>query len=363
MPSPVRATLALFALAVSLGSGAASAQAATERLMIVGDSISQGSAGDFTWRARLWQSLQASPAAGTVDFIGSRRGLFNYAAGLQDGGTAYADPNFDQDHEALWGQKLATVASSIGSTLAAAPLKPTVLVVELGTNDVAAGASTTINNMRRLITAARQQAPGVDVLLLDPYPFWSKQYATYTNRDFTSALASGYASLASQLSTTAERVAVAPTSSFDARSMTWDGRHPDPNGELVLASTVARGLAAFGIGDGPHLPATASWPATAAAPRLAVSGGRVTATWRDETPGALGYGLDVRRVSVTAGLGPWTRATQGPKTLVSWTSGVLAAGDVYQFRVVPLRNSMVGVPSPAVAVKIPGGTATTAATR
>jgi hypothetical protein len=34
--------------------------AAATRVLIVGDSITQGSAGDFTWRYRLWKHLAAA---------------------------------------------------------------------------------------------------------------------------------------------------------------------------------------------------------------------------------------------------------------------------------------------------------------
>src|SRR4051794_25245911 len=76
---------------------------ALTRIMIVGDSITQGSAGDITWRYRLSKHLQATP--GVVDLVGDRTWLYDNITG-QQGSTAYVDPNFDQDHHAIWGRML-----------------------------------------------------------------------------------------------------------------------------------------------------------------------------------------------------------------------------------------------------------------
>lgn len=331
--------------------------------MILGDSISQGAAGDTTWRARLWQSLAASPAAGSVDFVGSRRSLFNYAVGVQDGGTAYADPAFDQDHEALWGMRLSAATSTITSVLAGVPARPDVLIVELGTNDVAAGAAQAAANMRTLIKRARLSAPGIDVLVMDPYPTWDQKYQTWANRDFVQAFSSAMRSLSTELSTASERVAAVPLTDFDARAHAWDGRHPNATGELVIASAVARALTGLGIGDGPHLPTTATWAATGPAPTVTVNAQRVaTVTWTDSTAGALDYAVQQRHRSATgAVLTDWTRVALMARAVPTWTSPVLVAGDQYDFRIVPVRRAMSGTPGPATAVTVTAATAPTPA--
>src|SRR4051812_13421155 len=76
---------------------------AATKLMIVGDSISQGSSGDFTWRYRLAKHFEA---AGTpVDFVGPRDDLFDNVANKQ-GDHSYGDPRFDADHNAIWGRPI-----------------------------------------------------------------------------------------------------------------------------------------------------------------------------------------------------------------------------------------------------------------
>lgn len=365
---PVRQRPALVSSALAVLASVAilpgSAVAATEhRVMILGDSISQGAAGDTTWRARLWQSLAASPAAGTVDFVGTRRGLFNYVAGTQDGGTAYADPAFDQDHEALWGLRLSAATSTIASTLTGTPTRPDVLVVELGTNDVAAGAAQAATNLRTLVQRARQTVPGIDVLLVEPYSTWDPKYQTWPNRDFVQALGGSIRSLAAELNTAAARVVAVPVADFDARAHAWDGRHPNATGELLIAAAVARGLSTIGIGDGPHLPATATWAATGPQPTVTLNPQRtITATWPDSTAGALDYAVEQRHRSATgAVLQDWTRVALTVRTNRTWTSPVLVVGDRYDLRIVPVRRTMSGTPGPATTITVPSVAASTPA--
>src|SRR5690349_18811597 len=93
------AILALFVALLAAVGGTPAVAAASTRIMVVGDSISQGSAGDWTWRYRLWKHLSARVTG--LDFVGPRNDLFDNVAGVQ-GSPAYADSSFDRDHNALW---------------------------------------------------------------------------------------------------------------------------------------------------------------------------------------------------------------------------------------------------------------------
>ena len=92
------------------------------KVMIVGDSISHGTEGDYTWRYRLWQWFQSNGIA--VDFVGPYSGtnppaeahpptppalkgeVVVSAPYRTDGGYALdIDSGFDRDHFALWGRK------------------------------------------------------------------------------------------------------------------------------------------------------------------------------------------------------------------------------------------------------------------
>ena len=128
------AAFVVFALVAFLATAVMSvpARAASPaRIMIVGDSISQGSAGDYTWRYRLWKHLQ--PKVPGLDFVGVRNDLFDNVANVQ-GSQAYADSNFDRDHNALWGNTLDASGDTIQTRTAATT--PDVMLVLLGINDL-----------------------------------------------------------------------------------------------------------------------------------------------------------------------------------------------------------------------------------
>ena len=180
----------------------------------------------------------------------------------------------------------------------------------------------------------------------------------WTSRDYFLRLQAALPGLAAELDAPEQRVVVASLAGVDARTATWDGRHPNATGELRIASAVAGALATIGLGDGPHLPASAVWPATAPAPSVVVSGGRAVVSWPDTTVGALAYGIEQRRTTAAGVVGDWVRVTQPARTVRSWTSAPLVAGDTYAFRVVPVRGLMSGTPGPATEAMPPAPAAT-----
>lgn len=136
-------------------------------LMIVGDSISQGQQGDYTWRYRLWQWLNSQTGV-SFQFVGPYTGTFQsqtaLATGVQpptpppplytptpssSGGSgplsisvngAYAqsvDPNFLKtggwNHFANWGRAMATDQGIISQYLSP---EPNIILLELGFNDM-----------------------------------------------------------------------------------------------------------------------------------------------------------------------------------------------------------------------------------
>lgn len=60
------------------------------RFLFVGDSMTVGRAGDFTWRHRMWQHLERTLGPGAYTITGPRTGL--YAGDEADASQAYADP-------------------------------------------------------------------------------------------------------------------------------------------------------------------------------------------------------------------------------------------------------------------------------
>ena len=63
-----------------LAPASASPGAEPTRILIVGDSVAQGSAGDWTWRYWLWRHLERS--ATEVDLVGPRTDLYDQVASV-----------------------------------------------------------------------------------------------------------------------------------------------------------------------------------------------------------------------------------------------------------------------------------------
>ncbi|MBT8249513.1 MAG: SGNH/GDSL hydrolase family protein, partial [Acidimicrobiia bacterium] len=98
-------------------------------LMALGDSITEGyttNQGGYsgnTYRYYLWHDLNA--AGHSVDFVGSF---------TTPGNGSYADPNFDQDHQARSGANTAELL--VESADAIATFHPDVAIVQIGVNDI-----------------------------------------------------------------------------------------------------------------------------------------------------------------------------------------------------------------------------------
>ncbi|OIW28615.1 SGNH hydrolase, partial [Coniochaeta ligniaria NRRL 30616] len=145
------------------------------KLLIVGDSITQGAEGDYSWRYRLWEWLRDSPDSPNVVFVGPYSGTFPppdaplpprpqpTTPGLETrawGGYARdVDPAFlsgpGKAHFAHWGRQVAQFRWFIGDVVR--EYQPDYVLVALGFNDLAwiSGPYGTIASMRSLIDNAR----------------------------------------------------------------------------------------------------------------------------------------------------------------------------------------------------------------
>lgn len=85
------------------------------RIMLVGDSVTQGSAGDWTWRYRLAKHLQTVGV--DADLVGTWDSLYDVVHGTW-GSEGYLDPDFDRDHAVVWGGSYRDVGASIGDLVA-----------------------------------------------------------------------------------------------------------------------------------------------------------------------------------------------------------------------------------------------------
>ncbi|MEV0093808.1 GDSL-type esterase/lipase family protein [Streptomyces sp. NPDC050738] len=220
-------------------------------IMIVGDSISHGSSGDWTWRYRLWTHLRDH--AVDLDLVGPKDTLDNIrTAEVGDDDDTYADPEFDRDHDAQWGRPYVTEKDEIEAK--AREHDPEYLLVLLGINDLfwyGVEPPQFETNLREFIANARRGRPGVAIALgtvlqcqkaVDEPEFALRIDATNAR----------LRAVATDLDTPAEPVVVAETAAeFVAPEHTWDGTHPNPDGEIRIAAAFADTLAhRFGIGAG-----------------------------------------------------------------------------------------------------------------
>ncbi|WP_170201449.1 GDSL-type esterase/lipase family protein [Actinocorallia herbida] len=222
------------------------------RIMIVGDSISHGSSGDWTWRYRLWKHLRVHGVE--LDLVGPRDDLDAITtAAPGDGDGAYADPDFDPDHDAQWGRPFLAEKDEIESKVRVH--RPDLLLVLLGINDLfwhGLPAEENEANVRSFVAAARRGAPGLRLVLgtvLDTQRARDDVVFNARVSEFNRRLVL----LADDLSTPGSPVAIAPTATeFVASAHTWDGTHPNPRGELRIAAAFADLLALrFALG-GPY---------------------------------------------------------------------------------------------------------------
>ncbi|MFE7775891.1 GDSL-type esterase/lipase family protein [Streptomyces sp. NPDC057445] len=225
------------------------------RFMFVGDSMTIGRAGDYTWRYRMWQHLNRS-FGGPYKIVGPRTELHDTVAGAPVS-TAYADPDFPErarKHLAGWGEGWMHMAPLIRDTVTTT--KADVLLVSLGLIDLGfyTNSSQTALNVRAFIGEARAANPHVRAVLLPVIPnvraMSDAPFALECER-FNELLAKAVADLDSPA---APLLLATPPESYDVHSDTYDGTHPGPSGEHKLAAAFADAMhQAWDVG-GPYEP-------------------------------------------------------------------------------------------------------------
>ncbi|GII76289.1 hypothetical protein Sru01_12710 [Sphaerisporangium rufum] len=235
------------------------AAGAVPRIMIVGDSISQGRDGDRTWRYRLWQEFRWRGVTATL--VGPWQGTWFPPAGHPgDTPAAPDDPRHagryrpgadfpERRHYASWGRLLREARDNIGGAVAAH--RPACLMVALGFNDLAWGVSgpgALLADLAGFLDAARAAEPGMRLLVanvvhrtpLAGRPQIARDIAAYNRR--LPAVLAGLSTPRSPLTL------VDLAARYDPFRDSYDGVHPNASGELKIAAAFA---AAYTAAPGP----------------------------------------------------------------------------------------------------------------
>jgi hypothetical protein len=324
------------------------------RIMIVGDSITQGSSGDYSWQYRLYEHLRADGVS--PQMVGPYNWLFNNVTNVE-GDCSYADPKFEHANDTVWGMTLFSEKNAIGAKVTT--YRPNYLLVLLGLDDIywyGISPSDMAANLTSFIAAARAARPRIRVVLGLIPPDIHQQ----SNPAFAANLASynqTISSTAAQLSTTASPIAVAQDGTdINVAADLWDGTHPNANGEIKIAAGFADVLASrFHLGSAYPRPYPVLPTGPLTQPQLTV---RPSSTARQAVlswtlaPGAEGYYVylkDVTRGEATFTRLPWPLSpAQSP-----WTAGLLTSGDTYAFKLQACKGADCGAFSNVASVVAP----------
>ncbi|MFD7878536.1 fibronectin type III domain-containing protein [Streptomyces sp. NPDC059766] len=297
------------------------------RVMVVGDSMTQGYEGDWTWRYRLWKWFHDEHVA--VDFVGPYKGTKAQAQpqpparpplqgetpgaspDVPDTSGGYAagvDPAFDRDHFGVWGRQAMQDKKLIRGMVA--QYHPDLILVGLGFNDMGwfvSGPQGTLDSMKTFVDEARAARPDVKFAVADV-----PQRSHIGGRDDLPVSTTDYDLMLRQAvqrwSTPVSPVEVVNWSGNyscapGACPAGYDGLHPNALGEFQIAHAFETTLHdRYGIGQTvPDVPRSVpERPLDVARNVRAVSSDLgVTVTW-DRVHGARGYTVRSRLVGATA---------------------------------------------------------------
>ncbi|MFF2846975.1 GDSL-type esterase/lipase family protein [Streptomyces sp. NPDC058001] len=210
------------------------------RFMFVGDSQTIGSAGDHTWRFRLWEHLRET-LDGPFKIVGPREALYDMAC-AEPSSYEYADPEFPRAHLAGWGEGWTHMAPVIREEIRVR--RADVLLVALGLIDLGfyTDARQTAENVRRFVTEARAANPRIRMVVLPVIP----NVRARDDADFAAEVALFNELLAKTVADLDEPrsplLLASPPSQYDIDHDTYDGTHPNGAGERKVAAAFASAL-------------------------------------------------------------------------------------------------------------------------
>ncbi|MGW1158744.1 GDSL-type esterase/lipase family protein [Streptomyces sp. NPDC002519] len=210
------------------------------RFMPVGDSMTIGSAGEHTWRYRLWRHLCAT-YDGPFSLVGPRETLHDKATDAPTS-YAYAEPDFPRAHLAGWGEGWIHMAPLIADAVRES--RADVLLISLGLIDLGfyTNEEQTAENVRAFVDQARRARPRIRMVLLPVIPnIRAEADATF------GAQVSLFNELLAKTATDLDEPGspILPASlppSYDIHRDTYDGTHPNASGEHKIAGAFAEAM-------------------------------------------------------------------------------------------------------------------------
>jgi lysophospholipase L1-like esterase len=184
------------------------------RIMPLGDSITAGDDEHDSYRRPLFKSLELE--GHSVNFVGSLR-------------SRHLRPDFDADHEGHWGFRVDEILEEVRGWVEAE--EPDILLVHLGSNDVFQEQSiaSTIDELGQLIGTVRESRPNALFLVAQIIP------TVQGPNDAIRELNASIPSLASKSTARSPVRIVDLYTGFYPGRMTYDGVHPNAEGEIHMA--------------------------------------------------------------------------------------------------------------------------------
>src|SRR5712691_124880 len=323
------------------------------RIMIVGDSVTQGSAGDYTWQYWLYEHLKADGISPRM--VGPNHSLYNNVTRAL-GDLSYANPHFGRANDTIWGMTLAREKTAIGGKVKT--YRPDYLLVLLGLNDLFwFGTSQPVMaaNLATFIATARAAQPRIRIAFgLIPPDIHTETSPTFSANVVTFNAA--IVGVAARLTSAESPIAVAQDTDIDVATDLRDGTHPNTNGQIRIAAAFADALASkLGLGAAYPTPFPVMPVGPLTHPKLKVTPSRVHGqaklTWT-LVPGASSYFVYVKQVTV--GQSAFNRLPIPlPPGKDPFTAGLLNPGGPYSFKVQACKGSDCGAFSNVASIVAP----------
>jgi lysophospholipase L1-like esterase len=204
----------------------------TVRILPLGDSITQGSSRRRSYRYPLWTKL--IDAGIGFDLVGSQNSNPLGNPSWPD----YKGLSFDQDHEGHAGWRADQILNDLPDWLQGYTLD--IVLLHIGTNDVFDGQDTqsTVDEIEEIIDLLQEDNPKVIVLLARLIPL-ANSNKNQGIIDLNSRI-DGVA--ATQTTPESPVIVVDQNSGFDTKQDTYDGIHPNEEGEEKIAEGWSRAI-------------------------------------------------------------------------------------------------------------------------